>query len=192
MEHICHCDSSWNKIRKYNSQAWWERIHSIQKHWMKEWSILYVCAFQPCSKMSWTGCFEKKKKINKSLTVSQDFMKSGWGLTQCYRDGKIRVKAHLSIYLQSWNDLRRTGPQAIILKFNKQKQRYIVFLYVYWLSHHLFHSMHVKIFYRDISLNKEQKLFKKIFREKAKQACTSINENDWSGWSSREVSILLI
>lgn len=114
------------------------------------------------------------------------------GNWQCYRDGKIRVKAHLSIYLQSWNDLRRTGPQAILLKFNKQKQRYIVFLHQYWLSHHLFHSVHVKIFYRDISLNKEQKLTAEIFREKAKQASTSINENAWSGWSSREVSILLI
>lgn len=114
------------------------------------------------------------------------------GNWQCYRDGKIIVKAHLSIYLQSWNDLRRTGPQAILLKFNKQKQRYIVFLHQYWLSHHLFHSVHVKIFYGDISLNKEQKLTAEIFREKAKQASTSINENDLSGWRSKEVSILLI
>lgn len=182
MEYICHCDSSWNKILKYNSQAWWESIHSIQKHWMKEWSILQVCAFQHRSKMSWTGCFEKKKSdcITCEIGMAID------------SDGKIRVKAHLSIYLQSWNDLRRTGPQAILLKFNKQKQRYIVFLHQYWLSHHLFHSVHVKIFYGDISLNKEQKLTAEIFREKAKQASTSINENDLSGWRSKEVSILLI
>lgn len=183
----CLCDSSWNKNLKIQPPSLM-RKHALYSKALNERMINIICLCFPTllrNVMDWV--FWKNLWLYHKILWNHD------GNWHSVTEMEIRVKAHLSIYLQSWNDLRRTGPQAILLKFIKQKQCYIFFLYLHWLSHNLFHSMHVKkIFYRDISLNKEQKLTVEIFRERVKRASTSISENDWSGWSSREVSILLI